>query len=43
MFFVVILTPQLLYTSVIASEQAMSDQEHCDTETKPKVTVCRSH
>jgi len=39
MFFVVILTPQLLYTSVMASEQAMSDQEKCDTETKPKVTL----
>jgi len=40
MFFVVILIPQLLYTSVITSEQAMSDQGQSDTETKPKVTVC---
>ena len=38
-FLVVVLIPQLLYTSVIASGQAMSDQEQSDTETKPKVIV----
>jgi len=27
---------QLLYTSVMASEQAMSDQEQCDTKTQER-------